>query len=222
MTGDLATSRWAAVDAFLEQNRQKIAAAGVRPRLIFALDATASREPTWAMARELQTEMFQEAAKIGGLDAQLVFFRGRECQASRWVSDAAQLTKMMMQVECRTGFTQIGRVLTHARKENLRQKVSALVFVGDAMEEAPDDLYAIARELGLPAFMFQEADYSAVATVYREIAHLTKGAYCSFAPGAARELAELLRAVAVYAAGGVKALRASQSAGAVKLLKHLK
>ena len=123
MPNDLATSRRAVIDAFLEQNRKTLAAVGNHVRLIFALDATASREPTWTMARELQNEMFQEAAKLGGLDTQLVFYHGRQCQASRWISDATQLTKIMMQVERQTGFTQIGKILAHARKENLRQSV---------------------------------------------------------------------------------------------------
>jgi hypothetical protein len=222
MTNNLATSRRAAVDAFLEGNRQMLAVDSGCGRLIFALDATASRQPTWTMACRLQGEMFQEVAKVGGLDVQLVFYRGRECQASRWVSDAKALTAMMTQVGCESGYTQIRKVLAHARRENSRQKVRALVFVGDAVEEQAADLYAAARELGLPAFMFQEADDPAVTTVFREIARLTKGAHCHFTPGAARELAELLRAVAAYAAGGLTALSASQSAGAVKLLLQLK
>jgi hypothetical protein len=218
MPNDLATSRRTAVDAFLEQNRRTI---GSRTRLIFALDATASRQPTWTTARELQVEMFQEAAKLGGLDVQLVFYRGHECQPSRWVSDPAQLTKMMLQIECQTGLTQIGKILTHARKENLRQRVHALVFVGDVVEERDSDLYAIARELGLPAFLFQEGDHPDASRIFAEIAKLTRGAHCHFIPGAASELAELMRAVAVYAAGGRQALLVNQSTAAAKLLLQL-
>jgi hypothetical protein len=158
---------------------------------------------------------------IGGLDVQLVFYRGQQCQASRWVSDPAQLTKTMLQVECLAGFTQIGKVLTQTRKENLRQKVHALVFVGDAMEEQDNDLYAIARELGTSAYLFQEGDNPDASRVFAEIARLTRGAHCKFKPGAARELADLLRAVAVYAAGGRQALLVNKSAGAVKLLQQL-
>jgi len=221
MPNDLAASRRATVYAFLEQNRKTLAAVGSRTRLIFGLDATASREPTWSMARELQNEMFQEAAKLGGLDTQLVFYRGRQCQTSNWISDAAQLTKFMNQVECQTGFTQIGKILTHARKENLRQKVHALVFIGDAMEERDSDLYAIARELGLPAFLFQEGDHPGASRVFAEIAKLTKGAHCRFTPVAARELADLLRAVAAYVAGGRQALLANKTTAAAKLLLQL-
>lgn len=164
--------------------------------------------------------MFEAA--IGGLDLQLVYFRGlRECSASRWVSDARTLASLMEKVDCRTGVTQIGRVLAHAREENARQKVSALVFVGDAMEETPADLYTAARN-GVPVFLFQEGDDPQAAKVFQEIAAITKGVYYRFDPGAAVLLRDLLRAVAVYAAGGLQALSASRNAGAVKLLQQLK
>jgi hypothetical protein len=45
-------------------------------RLIFSFDATMSRQPTWDLASKVQGEMFREAAAIGGLSLQLVFFRG--------------------------------------------------------------------------------------------------------------------------------------------------
>ena len=44
-----------------------------RPRVIFALDATASREATWDLASQLQSKMFEEAA---GLEVQLLYYRG--------------------------------------------------------------------------------------------------------------------------------------------------
>jgi hypothetical protein len=94
------------------------------------------------------------------------------------------------------------------------------------MEEKLDDLCHAAGELGLlgvPAFTFQEGDDPIVEQAFREIARLTHGAYCRFDPGAAHQLAELLRAVATYAAGGVKALSAAQrSAGAAQLLLQLR
>ena len=100
--------------------------------------------------------------------------------------------------------------------------VQAVVFVGDAMEETPADLFSIAGDLGLPVFLFQEGDDPSVTRTFREIARLTKGAHCSFDPGSAMQLADLLRAAAVYAAGGLKALEAKSGAGVVKLLQQLK
>ena len=213
----------AAVDAFLEKIRTPAAIApGTRGRLIFALDATQSRQPTWDRACQLQAEMFEAAAATAGLDIQLVYYRGlRECSASRWVSDARTLAALMEKIDCRGGYTQIGRVLAHARAENARQKVSALAFIGDAMEETPDDLYAAARELGFPVFMFQELDDPGAAKVFQGIAWRTKGAYCRFNPAAVDELRNLLRGVAAYAGGGLKAL-SSGNAGAMKLLEQLK
>ena len=129
----------------------------------------------------------------------------------------------MERIDCRTGFTQIGKVIAHAKRETQNLKVQALVFVGDAMEEKLDDLCHAAGELGVPAFMFQEGDDPIAEQAFREITRLTHGAYCRFDPGAAHQLAELLRAVAAYAAGGVKALAAVQnSAGAARLLSQLR
>jgi hypothetical protein len=200
-----------------------------RGRLIFALDATMSRQPTWDSACALQADMFRAAASAGGLDIQLVYFRGLgECRASGWVADTAKLAQLMAAIECRGGHTQIGKVLSHARQEYGKQRVQALVFVGDAMEEPIDDLCKAAGELGLlgvPVFMFQEGHDAIAEQAYREIARLSRGAYCRFDTGAAHELGELLRAVAAYAAGGKKALAELSSRGAGsagKLLAQLK
>jgi hypothetical protein len=188
-----------------------------------------SRQPTWDTACELQAEMFHEAAKIGGLDVQLVYYRGvGECRASRWVSDARQLGGLMEKIDCRGGHTQIGKILSHARRETEQKKVQALVFVGDAMEEAIDDLAAAAGELGLlgmPVFAFQEGHDAIAEHAFREIARLSRGAYGRFDPGAAHELGELLRAAAAYAAGGMRALAdlsAKRSMGAMRLLEQMK
>ncbi|HEX5213797.1 MAG TPA: VWA domain-containing protein [Pseudolabrys sp.] len=216
---------------FIERVRAlgSAAAAGTRGRLIFALDATMSRQPTWDSACALQADMFREAAKAGGLDIQLVYFRGLgECRASGWVAGSEKLATLMSRIDCRGGHTQIGKVLGHARNEYGKQRVQAMVFVGDAMEEKIDDLCQAAGELGLlgvPVFMFQEGNDSVAENAYREIARLTRGAYCRFDTGAAHQLGELLRAVAAYAAGGIKALAdlsARRSDGARQLLAQLK
>jgi hypothetical protein len=189
-----------------------------RARLVFAIDATASREPTWDLAAGLTAQMF-EAVSIGNLDIQLVYYRGyRECVASHWFSDAPSLIAAMRRVRCEAGHTQIARVLSHARKENARERVGALVMIADACEESPETLYAAARELGeLPLFLFQEGNDQRVERIYSELTHITKGAYCKFDAGAAQRLADLLKAVAAFAAGGVKAL-ANQNSEAARLL----
>jgi hypothetical protein len=225
------TSSRPEIDAFIERVNTlgPAAAGGKRGRLVFALDATMSRQPTWDTACALQVEMFREAASAGGLDIQLVYFRGlSECRASGWVAGGEKLAALMSAIDCRGGHTQIGKVLSHARQENARQKVQALVFVGDAMEEKIDDLCAGAGELGLlgvPVFLFQEGNDAVAENAYREVARLSRGAYCRFDTGAAHELSELLRAVAAYASGGKKALAAlsaRSAGGAGALLAQLK
>jgi hypothetical protein len=226
-----AASARADIDLFLSQVRAlgPAVAPGQRGRLIFALDATMSRQPTWDTACRLQADMFREAGTVGSLDVQLVYYRGlAECRSSPWVAEPKKLGELMSRIDCRGGHTQIGKVLAHARREDDAAKVAVLVFIGDAMEEPLDELCAAAGELGLrgvKAFMFQEGYDPVCEQAFREIARLTGGAFCRFAPGAADELAELLRAAAAYAAGGMKALtdlKARKSAGAVKLLEQLK
>ena len=202
---------------------------GRRGRLAFALDATMSRQPTWDLACKLQAEMFEEAGAIGGLDVQLIYFRGlRECRASKWNSDPKRLGEIMAGIACQGGHTQIGRVLEHVRSESKSGKIDTLVYVGDAMEERVDDLCALAGELrllGIPALMFQEGGDPVAENAFREIARLTKGAWCPFDAGAASQLRELLRAAAAYAAGGHKALgdlSKRGSGGAVKLIEQMR
>ena len=225
-----AISPRAELDRFLNEVKALSpgAKAGQRGRLIFALDATMSRQPTWDQACKLQAEMFREAAAVGGLDIQLVYYRGlAECRASSWIAEPDRLGALMSGIDCRGGHTQIAKVLAHARRENESGKVAVLVFIGDAMEESLDELCARAGELGLrnvKAFMFQEGYDQVCEQAFREIARLTRGAFCRFAPGAAHELAELLRAAAAYAAGGLQALAdlKAHSAGVTKLIEQLK
>ncbi len=200
----------AEIDAFLRQARTLAAPGEGRGRLIFALDATMSRQPAWDTACRLQAEMFEEAGKVGGLAIQLVYYRGfGECRASRWVSDAGALRDLMTGIEVRGGHTQIGKVLSHARREARTNKVAAMVFVGDAIEEPVDALAQKAGELGLLGlrmFVFQEGRDPGVEAAFREMARLTGGAYARFDTNSASQLAQLLRAAAVYAAGGMRAL----------------
>lgn len=203
-------------------------APGARGRLIFALDATMSRQRTWDMACTLQADMFREAATLGSLDIRLVYYRGfNECRASSWISDTARLATLMSRIDCRGGNTQIGKVLSEARREAGASGVRAVVFVGDAMEEKVDELCTKAGELGMlkvPMFMFQEGHDPVAEQAFREIARLSGGAWCRFDPGAAAQLRDLLRAAAAYAAGGREALlRLSKTAsGAARLIGQMK
>jgi hypothetical protein len=210
MANRLTTSSDSEVVQFLQKAACTPVAATPSGRLIFALDATASRQPTWDRACQLQGDMFAATADIGGLAVQLVWYRGYgEFQVEPWLSQAADLQRRMTAVQCRGGLTQIGRVLEHATRETRLHRINALVLVGDCLEEAVDPLCQQAGQLGLlgvPAFVFQEGDDPDATLGFREIARLTRGAYCTFDKGSARQLRELLTAVAVYATGGRPAL----------------
>jgi len=214
----------AEVDAFLRQVAATPARGptGPRGRLIFAMDATASREPTWDQASQLQAAMFNATADLGGLEVQLVYYRGfRELDASPWLTDSDALLKRMTGVYCAAGLTQIGRVLDHALAQAQRERVNALVFVGDCMEEGRDQLAGLAGRLGLiglPVFVFQEGRDPVAEQAFREIARLSGGAYCPFDAASPQTLRDLLSAVAVFASGGRKALeRYGRARGGVVL-----
>ena len=197
-----------------------------RGRLIFAMDATASREPTWDRASHIQAEMFSETAALGGLDIQLVYYRGfGECKASPWVHTTQALLRHMTGVFCLAGQTQIAKVLKHALKETERKQVAAMVFVGDCVEEDIDRLGHLAGQLGLrgvPCFMFHEGHEPLARSAFQQIARLSGGAYCPFDANSAQQLRDLLSAVAVFAAGGRKALAdySQRKGGVTRQLTH--
>lgn len=195
-------------------------------RLIFALDATMSRQPTWTRAMTIQSSMFDAVGKRGGLSVQLVFFRGLdECRASKWVINAAALRNLMLDIKCQGGHTQLAKVLNHAYRETEKAKVSALVFIGDALEESIDSLCQRAGKLGLKGvrcFFFQEGHDAMAENGFREMARLTSGAYFLLGPDSAKELAELLGAIAIYVRGGLKALSNSGKREARLLIEQMK
>lgn len=200
------------IQAFVEKAKQVPAKTGSGPgaRLIFALDATASRQPTWDRACGIQGDMFRATDDLGGLAVQLCFYRGfGEFRASPWYSSSDEVVQRMTSVFCLGGLTQIGKVLRHTAREAKKSKVNALVFIGDSVEENPDHLAHLAGQigiLGVPVFLFHEGNDPNTIRVFKQIAQLTRGAACPFDHASAGQLRDLLSAVAVYASGGWRAL----------------
>ncbi|RXT57310.1 hypothetical protein B6S44_02430 [Bosea sp. Tri-44] len=220
-----ARSKPGEIDRFVAAAKQLAPlATGQAGRLVFALDATMSRQPSWDLACSLQGQMFEVAARTGGLAVQLVYFRGfDECRASGWLGEPQRLTGLMNRIDCRGGQTQISRVLAHIRDEQRKVPIRAFVYVGDAMEENVDRLCALAGELGLrgiKGFVFQEGSDPDASAAFSEIARLTGGAHAGFDVNAPNSLLELLRSAAAYASGGREALLrlAGQSTAAQRLL----
>lgn len=185
-------------------------ASGKPGRLLFAIDATASRQPSWDRACHLQAEMFRAVRDVGALAVSLAYYRGfQEFAATPFLTSADDLARRMTGVTCLGGQTQILRTLKHALAETGRDRIHAVIFIGDAIEEDVDPICHVAGELGLrgtPVFVFQEGHNPIARNAFAQIAKLSGGAHAAFDAGSADALRDLLRAVATYAAGGRKAL----------------
>lgn len=212
------------VGEFLETAKRFPAPRESQSRLVFAMDATGSRAPTWDLATSLHAELFTTAQQED-LAVQLVYYRGHyEFYSTHWNDSASGLLQTMQQVQCLGGITQISRVLSHTIREAQVSTLKALAFVGDACEEEPQTLYNLAGQLALyrlPVFMFQEGHDPFVAQVFAGIAQLTNGAHIPFQPGSAQQFAELLRAVAAYATGGIDAVKKLRGKFTRRLLEQL-
>ena len=205
------------IDRFINEVRTLPKQGSEQGRLIFALDATASREATWDEACHLQSELFIATRDLGGLCIQLCYYRGfGEFKATGFVTETGQLLNLMNGVSCLGGRTQISRVLAHALKETRAKAVSAVVFIGDCCEEPVDELCHTAGELGMlrtPVFMFHEGADAHARAVFQQVSKLSGGAYAPFDRNSPQVLKDLMAAVAVYASGGAKALQDFSSRG---------
>jgi len=223
MPKDLSTT--SSVKAFLAASKQHLpstqAQDKAKGRLLFAMDATASREASWSMACQIQSDMFAAAA---GLEISLCYYRGiGEFHTFPWSQNSTVLQKQMRSVCCLAGHTQIGQVLRHAVSQGSKQKMKAVVLVADCFEESIDTIAHDAARLGLlgiPLFIFQEGYNSSAEKAFRHLSQLSNGAYCRFDENSLAQLRELLAAVASYAVGGVKALQ-QHDQGKNALLKQL-
>lgn len=168
-----------------------------RARLIFGLDATASRQATWDAAVEEQAKMFEAAAPIGVLSVQMVFYRGDQCAHTGWVGSGAELARSMRKIDCRAGYTQISRLLNHVVEETKKSPVDQVIFIGDATErenDPPDALAGVAFELGrlkCPVNMFLEGNDPTARAAFRMIALRTGGKFHQFGAGTPQAVAAL-------------------------------
>ncbi len=231
MTKDqLTPSQSLSVQDFLKKSEQIVPAdkkenAG---RLLFAMDATASREHAWDMACQIQADMFMSTQEMGALEISLCYYRGyNEFHFMDWTNNAARLRDQMLQVRCLAGHTQIKRTLEHAINTCVKQKIKAVVLVSDSFEEPIDQVGQVAGKLGMlnvPRFVFHEGHDPAAKTAFQHIAQLTNGAYCPFDQNSVSQLKDLLCAVAAFAVGGLSALEKQSQQGsriAKSLIKQL-
>ena len=132
-------AQWAAVNAALERlGLAKLQSAHVVGRLLVALDLTASRAESLKQARVATARMFAAIKAVGKVAVKMLYFRGDECRATAWHDDADKISGAMLSLSCKTGNTQICRVLKLALAE--KEKLSGVVLVGDHSEDNPDEL----------------------------------------------------------------------------------
>ena len=213
---ELSSVNLSEVESFLEKVARTPVPrdAGKSGRLIFALDATASRQATWDISMDIQAQMFSESSMIGRLSVQLVYYQ--------FSSDSAYILKDMAGVYCVGGRTQICRVLHHALEQHNKERVDALVLVGDACEENIDLVCDLAGQMGvsnLPAFTFHEGYDADGRQAFAEISRLSGGVFSEFDSSSPEILRRLLAEVAVFAVGGRKELNRFQKQSGQRLIR---
>lgn len=196
-----------------------------RARLLFAMDATASREPAWDVAKQITGAMFE--AVPGALDVALAYHGGGKLvEVTPFSPDAKVFLDKVQMVRCRAGVTALNDLLTHATEVT---RLKALIYVGDCFEEDADEALVLAKQLklkGVRCFMFHDAasgtqgyDVERARTVFEQIAKMTGGALLPFDETAPQMLKALLEAIAYYVVQGMRALQErSKSLPAARLL----
>lgn len=186
--------------------------------IIFSLDATASRSSLWAQSTQIQGAMFDAVAQVcNHFSTQLVYYRGdRETDGSfvvsPWLSTGHDLHNHMSKAHCMSGCTQIELVFRHAIRAASSKRIDALIFVGDACEEAVPTLVHSAmnlRSLKVPLFMFHDQASSghgneSVAMAYRQIANAANGEYLPFTLKDMDVMLEYLKGISVASTGNVE------------------
>ena len=195
-----------------------------RPRLVLAIDATASREPCWSAARQVTDSLF--SAIPGGLDVALAVHGGSNVHTfTEFSSDPNALRDKAATIECYCGETRLVPILERAR--DTRAKV--IVYIGDVYEESHSDLVEAAGALrlrGTKVIVLHDTSGGVdpqSKRAFTELADRTQGAVLPFDPSSINKLKEILEAIAILAIGGIKLLesKAGQLPGARLLLANI-
>ncbi len=197
----------------------------LRPRLVFGFDATASREPAWAAARQVTDALVR--ALPGALDVALAVHGGSRLHTfTDFTSNPAALRDRAASVQCQSGATRLLPILSRAMAA---QGVRVVTYIGDVFEESPARGRKLADAMGqrgIRLFVLHDvADWNARrdAELFLDLARRTGGCVLPFDTEAPDRLRELLAAIAVYAVGGTALLteRRETLPGAALLLRHL-
>jgi hypothetical protein len=201
------------------------AAASPRARLVFGFDATASREPAWATARQVTDALVR--ALPGALDVALAVHGGSRLHTfTEFTANPNTLRDRAAGITCIAGHTRLLPILSRSLSS---AGVRVITYIGDVYEESPTRGRKLADELGRRGIklivLHDTVDWTARrdAEQFLDLARRTGGCVLPFDASAPERLRELLAAIAVFAVGGVELLRdkGHNMPGAVVLLKHL-
>ncbi|HEX5660112.1 MAG TPA: hypothetical protein VFX59_23110 [Polyangiales bacterium] len=197
-----------------------------RPRLVFALDATASREPAWEAAKATSDALF--LALPGQLDVALAVHGGSRLKVfSDFVSEPSSLRDRAAGLSCEAGTTRIIEIMERCCEA---KDVKVLVYIGDVFEESAESAESAATALRLRGTRVlilhddkRALDVEPSRVVFQRIAKITGGAVLPFDASSVEALRALLEAIAALAVGGVKLLeqRAAVLPAARSLLRLL-
>jgi hypothetical protein len=208
-----------------DQRLSSTNAAPGRPRLIFGFDATASREPAWAMARQVTDALVR--ALPGELDVALAVHGGSRLHTfTPFTANPNTLRDRAASISCIPGRTQLLSILS---RSFAAPGVRVVIYIGDVYEESPGRGRQIADAMGRAGIklivLHDVADWTARrdAELFLDLARRTGGCVLPFDANAPIRLRELLAAVAVYAVGGEALLeeKRDQLPGAAILLQYL-
>jgi len=186
-----------------------------RPRVVFCIDRTASRQDSFEPAKRLMDALL--GALPGELELKLASFGGEEVTFSPWTIDPARVRKVAAGLRCKAGYTQLLKVLRSVLEIDA---VRCVVHVGDMFEEdahAATDMAAEMAERGIRVIVLHDTslrgmNFSAEAhddarAVFQMLAQRTGGVLLPFDITALEELAKLMEALAVLAVGGTEMLK---------------
>lgn len=191
-----------------------------RPRLVFGVDATASREAMWESAQRITDRMFD--AIPGALDVALAVHGGSEVHTwTEFSADATRFRALAAAVRCQAGRTQLCELMQRTLDAG---GVRVMSYIGDAFEEDASEAFALADRFklrGIKVVVLADQADEPTLRVFRELADRTGGALLDFRSGELDLMGEVLGAVAALAIGGRKLLAERRTAGARLLLSHL-
>lgn len=202
-----------------EYEKERDALAQKEARIVFAVDATMSRQTFWTEAKTLQEEMFFQIQRCGSrVSTQLASYSGdtynRDIDVSPWYSEPGKLCDRMDEVRCVAGGTQIAKVFEHAVRECTAHKVDALILVVDSCEEAEHDLLPLAYEVGkrnIQFFLFDDKQRTTcrqgeTERVFKSIVDAAQGYYAPFDDTSPDVIRDYLRTVTAAATRNKRAM----------------